>query len=316
MNRVKAFLGGSGKDLFGERAAVERLLQLTGRFEGGRLTKAVSVVYIGTATYDLPQPMRDQTGVLTSLGCSIFPICVADPSATLGADERTALEKADIVLGSGGNTLYAVRRWEESGLAALLKERLADTAKAPLILAGGSAGAIIWFTSGHSDSADPSTYVMPMLKAAQKGEPVPPSSGWSYIRVHGLALLPGMVCPHYDRAQSGNDVVRRDDFVKMLKRHPTERGIGIDHYAALVLLGNGRYEVFVAPGKVKEDGQPPGVHTLDVVNGAVQETTVPSTGSVDTLLREPTNGVVIRDPFEMFCAMENPTPSSGELVRR
>lgn len=49
------------------------------------------------------------------------------------------------------------------------------------------------------------------------------SSPWDYTRVPCLGLLPGLVCPHYDRVQS-NGVLRATDFEEMIKRHPGEHG--------------------------------------------------------------------------------------------
>ena len=48
-----------------------------------------------------------------------------------------AVEKADIILVSGGNTLYAVDRWTYLGLDELLR----GAAHRGKVMAGGSAGA-------------------------------------------------------------------------------------------------------------------------------------------------------------------------------
>lgn len=230
-----------------------------------------------------------------------------------------------------------------------------------VILAGGSAGAICWFTSGHSDSADPTTYrSFASTENSNNNENKhnnnlnndPKSKQWSYIRVHGLNILPGMICPHFDKTQS-NLIPRKDDFAKMLKRHPTEHGIGIDHWAVLILSGDGSYEVYSVFGKScdnslntrkveidnakkrydnndetdnetgtsgNNEGKKrydisltPGVYTLDVIDGQVHQHSVARTGKVSELIKPPT-GPVINDPFERFYAMSNPTPSSGSLV--
>ncbi len=76
-------------------------------------------------------------------------------------------------------------------------------------------GAIVWFDAGHSDSMDPSTY-----KGSMLGNNISSRDGntaWSYIRVPGLELFPGLVCPHADRIQS-NGILRVDDFDDMLLR--------------------------------------------------------------------------------------------------
>lgn len=304
---VRGFFAGSGLELMNNHDAVRRLLQLTGRLTDApasahtaHLTAPVRVAYLGTATYDLPDPQVKQTQLLQQYGCEVQAICVADPDKQeLDAEEEDYLmHRADIVLVSGGNTLYAIRRWEELNMVPLFRA-LAEEGR--VILAGGSAGAICWFTSGHSDSADPSSYMKAMLQDAydkqqeqqqlqqrERGEgrvgaiesenvaqvsvssngrsaasatrndrdnggrdgeqSAPTAAAWDYIRVHGMNLLPGLVCPHYDKTQS-NGVRRAVDFHAMMRRHPTERGVAIDHWAALVLPGDGTYEVFSTPGK-------------------------------------------------------------------
>lgn len=330
MNSIRACMCGSGYGAFSEPAVIDRLLALVGTPRGDR----VCVAYVGTATYDLPEGETKQTSLLAQRGCSIHPIRVADPAATTVSEADAAFlrDTADVVVVSGGNTLYAVRRWEETGLDTLLKQAAARQ----VVLAGGSAGAICWFTAGHSDSADPASYLQSSLTRAALDAGLIPASdvakeeaalanlstSWSYIRVHGINLLPGLLCPHFDVTQ-GNGVRREEDFTKMMRRHPTERGIGMDHWSVLVLQGDGSYEVMAVPGKTRAategdtsaSATVPGIFTLDVVNGAVQRVRVPTTGKVSDLLRQPT-GPVVADPFERYYAMENPTPSSGSLLRR
>lgn len=324
LNSFRACLAGSGAGFFSTEEGASRLLQMTGRFipgESTRVSAPVSIAYIGTATYDLDQPARQQLMRFVEMGCEIVSIGVADPSLKKirQEDEEYLREKADIVLVSGGNTLYAIRRWEETGLDAVLRD-ISTTGNRKVILAGGSAGAICWFTSGHSDSADPSTYLKAsLLTAAGRSNELDEestSTNWSYIRVHGMNLLPGMLCPHFDTTQS-NNVPRETDFKKMLKRHPTERGIAIDHWSALILNGDGSYEVFSVPNKKRENGEAgqPGVFTIDVISGEIKQEVVPRQGKVADILRAP-NGPVVKDPFEAFYAMANSTPSSGSFPKR
>jgi hypothetical protein len=42
-------------------------------------------------------------------------------------------------------------------------------------------------------------------------------TSWEYVRVEALAVLPGLLCPHFDKTQS-NGVLRATDFDAMLKR--------------------------------------------------------------------------------------------------
>ncbi|KAK7195137.1 Peptidase family S51 [Novymonas esmeraldas] len=309
MEHIRAVLGGSGADAFNEDAVVERLLGLVpaARTDRGR---QIQVAYLGTATYDLLEPQAKQTGGLARRGCHVRAIQVSDPAlAQLPAGDAAYLrEEADIIIVSGGNTLYAVERWERLGLDALLRDLAGrrGAGEREVVLAGGSAGAICWFTAGHSRSADPATFRTAMLaKAAAAEESVasetpatteaPKEEGtWSYIRVHGLDVLPGLLCPHYDVAQGDRAVRREEDFAAMMLRHPTERGIALDHWATLVLPGDGSYEVLAVPGHTRHSGagepegqaSAPGLFVLEVDgDGALQRRRADGTGSLAQLLR-------------------------------
>jgi dipeptidase E len=47
-------------------------------------------------------------------------------------------------------------------------------------------------------------------------------TSWEYVRVEALGILPGLVCPHFDKTQS-NGVLRAADFDAMLKRYVLPR---------------------------------------------------------------------------------------------
>jgi dipeptidase E len=115
-----------------------------------RSAETVNLLYIGTASYDLPSYKDIQTNAFAKLGCSISALEVAHTSPLL-IDLEEAVQKAHVILVSGGNTLYAVDRWRMLGLDGLLK----DAAERGVVMTGGSAGCICWFDGGHSDSMDP-----------------------------------------------------------------------------------------------------------------------------------------------------------------
>lgn len=154
-----------------------------------------------------------------------------------------AFDGSEVIIISGGNTLFARDRIVKFGLDQKIKASMDDGA----VLTGGSAGAIIWFNGGHSDSMDSATYKQAMLgmnnitDESQIGDQSV-IKDWKYIRTPGLDFLPGLICPHHDIKQS-NGVLRCIDFDQMMLRHPGEQGICIDHWAALVLTGDGKFEV-------------------------------------------------------------------------
>ena len=226
-----------------EPAIVDAVLKLT-----SKPAKECLLCYLGTATYDLAANREKQVSGFRSRGVAVEALDVARMPPTPGAVEAL-LARADIVLVSGGNTLFAVDRWKRFGL----DEELRKAAARGCVLTGGSAGAICWFDAGHSDSADPESYAVPMLAGGSAAASTQGASGgdakpWEYIRCGGLGVLPGLCCPHHDRTQS-NGKLRADDFDGMLLRHAQgETGVCIDHFAALVVDG-ADYSILSLEGK-------------------------------------------------------------------
>lgn len=338
-NKIRGCFVGSGSEGMQSKFICQKIIDLIPSTSTASTTKAANVLYIGTATYDLPAARMKQTSAFKELGCDINDLSVSNPSSSSydSYDEmKEKVRKADIIIASGGNTLYMIDTWKHRGLSELIQE----AATRGCILCGGSAGAIAWFDAGHSDSADPDSYQSAMIAEAQTIEKKDESSeapksaedakSWQYIRAPCLGLLPGLVCPHHDRTQS-NGKPRADDFDKMLiERCQNERGIGIDHYAAILLDGTGGYEVLKIPDKpgsvliganssdnndgiINEkdvcftsngDGIP-GCWIKKVVNGNIVRSLVPSMGKVDDLLVEAT-GMTHEDERVAVARAENP----------
>jgi dipeptidase E len=301
----------------------------------------VNVLYLGTATYDQPGPFERQTSQILKqcdksnkhfgdITCHIEHLDLVD-YAPPPAELQAAVDKADVIVASGGNTLFAVDRWRALGLDSLLETAMERGA----VLTGGSAGAICWFQGGHSDSMDPDTY-----KAAVAGGNVQEgfdeegksaesddehdhdhdhdheeeeAHNWEYIRIDGLGFLPALTCPHYDRIQS-NGIVRGQDFEATLLKQSTELGIGIDHWAALE-IAHGRYRVISIPGKKRLGGggnenetdhnTRPGVWIKKVINGRVETRRCPPEGDLQELLSSwPTT--ILHDPRVDLCRRDNP----------
>lgn len=271
----KGVFGGSGQAVMGDKKVQEKCMQMT-----GKKPSDLVVIYLGTATYDDEGPLHTQTMYFAQAGAKVIPFnCTcSDPTPE---EVTSTFDKADIVMVSGGNTLYAVDRWIRVGIDKALKKAMYRGC----VLAGGSAGAICWFDAGHSDSMDPTSYLVPGKH----------SSDWEYIRVDALGLLPGLLCPHHDRTQS-NGVKRAIDFDGMLNRHKSERGVCIDHWAVLVIDGED-YQILSF-----EDGAT--VSTKEVQqDGSVQQTFPPKEGKVVDILRKAQ--FINKDPKADICRKEN-----------
>ena len=93
------------------------------------------------------------------------------PPGMQGAQATQWLQSLDAVFVGGGNTLRLLTQWRQAGLDRLLL----DAASQGLLLAGVSAGAMVWFEAGLSDAL-----------------------GTGLAPLHGLGLFHGSFCPHYD----------------------------------------------------------------------------------------------------------------------
>ena len=222
---LRIYAAGSGEDMMSQPETAAEIIELSGK-------PAPHVLYLGTATYDDPKSRHHQTIRFVEKGCTIEPLELADTSPS-APELDAAFERANVILVSGGNTLYAVDRWRALGV----DKRIAAAAAMGVVLAGGSAGGIVWFDGGHSDSMDPTTYRHPpgpMLRRDLSKKEL--SKSWAYIRVPGLGALHGLFCPHYDKVE-GNGQLRAQSFESMMKMHSGETGICVDNWAALVING-------------------------------------------------------------------------------
>jgi dipeptidase E len=324
---LKGLFVGSGSDGMNEELICQAVLDLIGKTKnkstGDSQSVPPNILYLGTATYDLTGPRERQIGQFAKKGCKISSLnIVSAKTPQLRPFQSELIENADAIVVSGGNTLYALDRWKLFGIDSLLRRAMERGA----VLTGGSAGAICWFDGGHSDSADPDTWKESMVGAAsitktkKEGDEssdapatLKDTKDWEYIRVPGLGFLPGLVCPHHDKTQS-NGVLRATDFDAMLKRHSTEVGIGIDHWAALEVDGDS-YHVVSVPGKegsVLPNGTfsstregVPGIW-IKVVNeqGEVESQLCPQQGKLSELLRHPSE--ITPDPRLELCRTANP----------
>jgi hypothetical protein len=84
---MKGVFVGSGSDGMQSPAVCEAVLSLvptkndvsTGVSSGAGAGAGVNVLYLGTATYDLPGPERNQTKAFAAAGCAVTALRVALP---------------------------------------------------------------------------------------------------------------------------------------------------------------------------------------------------------------------------------------------
>lgn len=102
---------------------------------------------------------------------------------------RAKFEKADVIYVGGGDTVFMIESWKQSGLLDLIKEAY----ERGVIVAGLSAGAICWFSDIYTDS----------LKT---------DDGMKYAMFKGLGWLDGVVSPHYNQRVADFDKIVAENF--------------------------------------------------------------------------------------------------------
>ena len=151
-----------------------------------------------------------------TLGCKTDVLYLLQKEVNLSVAEEKILSSDAIYVG-GGNTLKMMRRWRYMGIDKILKIAYQND----VVLSGISAGAICWFSYGHSDSM---SFYNP--------------EDWDYVRVSGLGLVNMILCPHLDAEK------RLQRFEEMVAKHK-EIGIGLDNDAAIEIVGE-RFRIITA----------------------------------------------------------------------
>jgi len=212
-------------------------------------TKTPTILYLGTPSYDKESIFDIQTKGFKDAGCEIVRLDLSEvpigesPIIYPSYDEIEAqMSRADVIQVSGGNTLYAIHRWQELGVDLILKD-LASRGNDGPVFCGGSAGAICWFAEGVSDSLNPETLLNPDPSLTDEEK-----KNWDYIRIPGLDILKGLCVPHYDIIQH-NGLFRATASERFVKELPNVACIGIDEDAALVVNGEDVTVIEGTPGK-------------------------------------------------------------------
>lgn len=250
------------------------------------------LVYLGTANYDNSESFAQQTKGYKNK-CRIVQLKLSEripiDRMPTKAEMRVLIASADILMVSGGNTLYALNRWKHLGVDRMIRDAVYDdkvTTRSP-VLCGGSAGAVCWFDQGHSDSMNPTTLlnVDPNLTEEEKTD-------WEYIKVEGLNLLPAVCVPHHDvtlsngqpRAQAANHFLLSqyheqhiDDSKNSTIYSALPPCIGIDEKAALV-VSNGMVRVVSGAKQVEA-----ACHVMRVVEVGCQDDPRQSSSSISVV---------------------------------
>lgn len=140
---------------------------------------------------------------------------IEQPGASPGAAIEQ-IQATDILVVTGGSTKKAMDRWIQHGVADVIRQRVSS---GEMTVHGASAGAMIWFEQGFSDSM---SYEISEAK-------------WSYITTPGMGILPAWITAHHDDTDEyGRD--RAEHFRRSLAENHSKwtTALGLESHAVLV----------------------------------------------------------------------------------
>jgi dipeptidase E len=219
----------------------DKLIALTGK-------ERPNVVYIGTPFFDREGRYETGTKSFRNIKCRVKRLMVAEECTTPSEEEmrRIVVNWADLIMISGGNSLFAMLRWQSIGLDLLLRE----AALKGKVLCGGSAGCGCYFDSMQTDSLKPEACKLGELVLAELTNEE--RLNWSFVRITCLGFINAFCVPHIDTVGT-NNIARVDTAKKMLleahmrvESDPDSRpifGFGVDENAAIIYEG-GKLKIF------------------------------------------------------------------------
>ena len=127
------------------------------------------------------------------------------------------IEKADAIYIGGGDTVYMLEKWKETGLYDLIVNAYNDGK----IICGLSAGAICWFKDMYTDYE---------IMRGQSSD---------YVLKKGIGILDGLMCPHFNE--------REKDFLETFSKSDFNTAYCVENDCALVFV-NGELKRSVSSG--------------------------------------------------------------------
>lgn len=147
-------------------------------------------LFIGTASHDAEGYIAVIRDEFRGLGCTVRALSLTTETYT-DKEIDSILDQANIIYVGGGDTAFMMETWKKHGLDNKLKQIYQNDSA---VLSGLSAGAICWFTCGHSDS-----------RVFWKGDIV----GYGWVN-ELLDIYPYALCPHYNERVESVDTMMMD----------------------------------------------------------------------------------------------------------
>ena len=190
--------------------------------------KRANALFLGTASHDSMPYFNSFRKTYTS----VFDIKAEVGLMVYGemSIERIAgkIEMADMIYIGGGDTVYMLDKWRETGVDKLLIQAY-NQGK---IICGLSAGAICWFKDMYTDYE---------IMRGQSAD---------YVLKKGLGVLEGAMCPHFNE--------REEDFIDALKKGELSGAYCIENDCAIEFVDGLFTKVISAGGKayyIQKNGQ-------------------------------------------------------------
>ena len=181
--------------------------------------KRANALFIGTASHDSMPYFNSFRKMYTS----VFDIKAEVALIVYGEMDMERIAKkiddADCIYIGGGDTVYMLEKWKETGLDKLI----IDAYNQGKIICGLSAGAICWFNDMYTDYE---------IMRGQSSE---------YVMKKGLNILDGTMCPHFNE--------REVDFFKAMKNNKIDWAYCVENDCAIEFVDGKLTKSITAGGK-------------------------------------------------------------------
>ena len=181
--------------------------------------KRANALFIGTASHDSMPYFNSFRKTYTS----VFDIKAEVALMVYGEMSiekiQGKIEAADMIYVGGGDTVYMLEKWKETGV----DKMLIDAYNNGKIICGLSAGAICWFKDMYTDYE---------IMRGQSSE---------YVLKKGLGVLDGAMCPHFNE--------RETDFFNALKKGVIDGAYCVENDCAIEFVDGKFSKVINGGGK-------------------------------------------------------------------
>jgi dipeptidase E len=180
-----------------QKGFIKQVVTLTGKAKP-------KICYLPTASADNPYGVINFYDLCRDLSVEPYTLSVWVNSNPNQQTFEEKLMSMDAIIVGGGNTLNMIAIWKAQGIDTVLQHAY----RKGIILAGGSAGSLCWFTGGYSDSRPKDLSI-----------------------VNGLGLLPFSHCPHYH-----SEPARKPLYISALMDGKLSSGYACDDRAGILFL--------------------------------------------------------------------------------